>query len=406
MKLLNFNNFLMGGVTLAAAGCLLSASAGTASAEVSDKFRFELNGVISAINDDSNLGGYAPDPDGDGEALTYWNNYTRLQLQYFQDKNTMFQARLHSDYESFGADYSKTGTQGTYFDQAFLRIKDPKANVTYILGKKGAYLGQGMVFNSSGNLTGAQVSLGNWYDPECLQLIAGNRKDGSRLYAANYTKNITKNWQLSLTGLLHENKKFDNKYYFNVYGDNVSYKNGIASYDGTGADANRIDYNRNMRRVLSVGTKYKAKDFTVVGEYAHNFSDEVRNGRTIVTNASKGYANSYPDRSENARNAWYVGIYTGPTNDMTSGLPLEKPGTSVWELKYQDIGANAVDAHNATFYDDAKGFRLTYGHTFKPGLSGDISIARMKDKGGNDYLDDHNGEWKTLVVAEVAYKFR
>jgi hypothetical protein len=75
-------------------------------------------------------------------------------------------------------------------------------------------------------------------------------------------------------------------------------------------------------------------------------------------------------------------------------------------LKYQDVGANSVDSHNTTFYDDARGWRLNYGHTFKKGLSADIAVARMKDKGGNDYKDNHNGEWKTAVVAEVSYKFR
>ena len=349
----------------------------TASAEISDKFRMEINGVTGYVFNGKQLGGdYQTATAGVGGS--YWNTYTRLQLQYHQDKNTMFQARLHSGYDSIVKNVANSNTSGAYFDQAYLQLRDRKANITYILGKKGAYLGQGLIHNSTGNLTGAQVSFGNWYDPTCLQLMYGNKKDGSNFFAANFTHNIMKPWQLSLTYIDHDKQWTAKKY---------------------DQDGNEWNSNYQELHLLSVGSKIKAKEFTVQGEFVKNFSDKVRNG--VYENKK-----NLSQRQNSTRRAWYIEVFTGPTSDMTSGLPLQKPGTSVWSLKYQDVGANAVDSHNTTFYDDARGWRLNYGHTFKKGLSADIAVARMKDKGGNDYKDNHNGEWKTCVVAEVSYKFR
>ncbi|WP_303840997.1 hypothetical protein [Selenomonas ruminantium] len=349
----------------------------TASAEISDKFRMEINGVTGYVFNGKQLGGDFQTSKA-GVGRSYWNTYTRLQLQYHQDKNTMFQARLHSGYDSIVKNVANSNTSGAYFDQAYLQLKDRKANITYILGKKGAYLGQGLIHNSTGNLTGAQVSFGNWYDPTCLQLMYGNKKDGSNFFAANFTHNIMKPWQLSLTYIDHDKQWTSTK------------------YDQNG---NTWDSKYQELHLLSVGSKVKAKEFTVQGEFVKNFSDKVRNG--VYENKK-----NLSQRQNSTRRAWYIEVFTGPTSDMTSGLPLQKPGTSVWSLKYQDVGANAVDSHNTTFYDDARGWRLNYGHTFKKGLSADIAVARMKDKGGNDYNDKHNGEWKTCVVAEVSYKFR
>lgn len=370
----------------------------SASAEISDKFKMEINGVIGYISDNDNLGGYTAKSQDTGDTESYWNSYTRLQLQYRQDKNTMLQARLHSDYESFGTDYAKVGKTGSYFDQTFLQVKDPKANMTYILGKKGAFLGQGLIHNSSGNLTGAQVSFGNWYDPQCLQLLYGQKKDGSKFLAANYTKDVMKNWQVSLTGIRHDPLT---KYTFKEDA-NGSYTNA--------ADPS-LHYSkikRNQMHLLSIGSKIKGKGVTVQGEYVYNFADEVGDGHSVSMKDGKGkaYTNTLMDNSKSSRKGWYIEAYTGPTSDMTSGLPLQKPGTNVWSLKYQDVGANATDAHNTTFFDDAKGWRLDYGHTFKKGLAADIAVAHMKDKGGSDFNDPENGKWKTLVCAQVNYKFR
>ena len=87
---------------------------------------------------------------------------------------------------------------------------------------------------------------------------------------------------------------------------------------------------------------------------------------------------------------------------MTSGLPLQKPGTSVWSLKYQDIGANSTVAHNLTFIDNVRGFRLTYGHTFRKGLAGDIAWGRYKEK----FTKQSKNSWDNIIVGEVSFKFK
>lgn len=356
-----------------------------ASAEISDKFRMEINGVIGYNWDKHKLGYGNWDSNANKQVdKSYWNNYTRLQIQYHQDKNTMFQARLHSGYETYVKDNKNVSKNSdAYFDQAFLQLRDRKANIVYTLGKKGAYLGQGLIHNSTGNLTGAQISFGNWYDPTCLQLLVGQKANGSNFYAANFTHNVTKPWQFSLTYIDHD----------------VDVNNsGDGRVTQTNWDGSRTSKGYNELHLLSVGSKVKAKDFTVQGEWIHNFSKKNNNRVT-----------SYGNRTANnnaGRRAWYIEVFTGPTSDMTSGLPLQKPGTNVWSLKYQDVGVNAVDSHNTTFFDDARGWRLNYGHTFKKGISADIAVSRMKDKGGSDYHDRDNGQWKTAVTAEIAYKFR
>lgn len=373
-----------------------------ASAEISDKFRLEANGIISYYSDDHNLGGYAPNNVYDNaENEHYWSNYTRVQLQYYQNKNIKYQFRLHSGYETYST--NKGTSSDAVFDQSFVEIKDRKANMVYTLGNKGAYLGQGLIHNSTGNITGAQVSFGNWYDPTCLQLIGGNKKNGSNFFAANFTHDVVKNAQLSLTYIHHDEK--DSNYYALtdtfIKNKNVDMSDGSVKYNNGNVDKYQ------ELHLLSVGSKIKAKAFTVQGEYVRNMSDNVKKGKVCK---SGNYLNYYQggQADKSSRKAWYVEVFTGPTSDMTSGLPLQKPGTNVWSLKYQDVGANAVDAHNPSFYDDAKGFRLNYGHTFVKGLSGDIAVARMKDKGGDekaDFYNKCNGKWKTLVMAELSYKF-
>ena len=177
------------------------------------------------------------------------------------------------------SDYSKNGnSKQAYFDQSYVQFKDKKANTTYLVGKKGAYLGQGMTYNSSGNLTGAQVSFGNWYDPTCLQLIYGDRDNGDRVLAANFTHDIVKNVQLSALYLDVKSEYASNKY--------------------------------NNYHIWSLGTETKLPEVTLVGEYAHNTSTDMRAA----------------DAVSGARKGWYIEAYTGPTSDMTSGLPLQKVG--------------------------------------------------------------------------------
>lgn len=353
---------LMMGVT---AGSQI-AGMNTASAEISDNFKLEVNGVISNVMDKDNAGGYTAQDNYKIDPATgkkeykksYWNNYTRVVMTYFVDKDTKFTARLHSDFDGV-ADYSKNGnSKQAYFDQSYVQFKDKKANTTYLVGKKGAYLGQGMTYNSSGNLTGAQVSFGNWYDPTCLQLIYGDRDNGDRVLAANFTHDIVKNVQLSALYLDVKSEYASNKY--------------------------------NNYHIWSLGTETKLPEVTLVGEYAHNTSTDMRAA----------------DAVSGARKGWYIEAYTGPTSDMTSGLPLQKVGTQVWSLKYQDLGKGAQYVHNPTFIDDARGWKLTYGRVLKRGLSADISVARMQDKGLSTYNDPANGKWKNQVIAELAYKFK
>ncbi len=400
-----------------------------ASAEVSDKARIEFNGVLGYIHDRQNLGVYSVNGNGSKDYEDYTNTYNRIQFNYYQSKTIKFQARLHSDYDSFGTDYGKTGSSGAYFDQYFLELKDPKAKVNYTLGKKGAYLGQGLIHNSTGNLTGVQVSFGNWYDPECLQLMFGRKKNGSNFLAANYTKDLSKAWQLSLTGIHHDtsatfyNEDADGEYeggyykkdktetYYALNESTGKVEQKTRKVEGTFVPSGKNFTQRhyNELHLVSVGSKVKAKAFTVQGEYVYNLSDSVKNGsrkysmRQGTKSASSNWIGS---DSKSDRRAWYVEVFTGPTSDMTSGLPLQKPGTNVWSLKYQNVGCNAVDSHNPTFVDDASGVRLSYGHTFAKGLSADVAVARMKDKGGNSNYDPANGKWKNYVMAEVAYKFR
>ncbi|MBE6091853.1 MAG: hypothetical protein E7201_01525 [Selenomonas ruminantium] len=355
----------------------------TASAEISDKFRMEVNGVVGYVYNKDYLGGYAKnDANGNNLSSGYWNSYNRLVLNYFADKNVTLHTRLHSGYDTLGNYYANENTSGAYFDQSYIDIKDPKANVTYTVGKFGAVLGQTMIYNSTGNHTGAKISLGNWYDPQSLQLWYVNKKSGQKMIAVQATKELFKNFQMTATYLKHtsSNAKLDTNYYTTTEGKKVTTKK---EYRNTNQYTDIEDWD--------VGFKYKLPGVTIVGEYAQN-----------IGSSERVYAKA---RSTDKR-AFFVEVYTGPTSDMTSGLPLQKPGTNVWSLKYQDIGANAVGSHNTTFYDDARGWRLNYGHTFKKGLAGDIAIARMQDKGGNASSDPANGKWKTAVVAELSYKFR
>ena len=132
-----------------------------ASAEVSDKFRMELNGVTSYFHDTSS-NYYSTQRRTDNTNLGKgWNNYTRVQLTYNVDKDVKAVARLHSNYDNAGDFAANKNTSGAYFDQSYIQYNDRKNNLHYIVGKKGMTLGQSMVYNSTGNLTGVQVSYGN-----------------------------------------------------------------------------------------------------------------------------------------------------------------------------------------------------------------------------------------------------
>ena len=140
---------LMMGVT---AGSQM-AGMNTASAEVSDKFSLEVNGVTSYFHDpDGNYYGGHNVTRVDGTRLQNgWSNYTRVVFNYKVDKDTSLHARVHSGYDKIGDYYINDNSKGTYFDQSYLQYHDRKSNLNYIVGKKGATLGQSMVFNSTDN---------------------------------------------------------------------------------------------------------------------------------------------------------------------------------------------------------------------------------------------------------------
>ncbi|MBR1693994.1 MAG: hypothetical protein IJ709_01120 [Selenomonas sp.] len=134
----------------------------TASAEISDKVRMEVNGYHSYTIDNGRVGYNYYDKYGNRKN-NFWGGYTRLVLQYNLDKNTRLQARLHSNYENVGDFMKNQNETGAYFDQSFLEFKDRPAKMTYTIGKKGAYMGQAMLYNSIDNLPGGSVQWGNWW---------------------------------------------------------------------------------------------------------------------------------------------------------------------------------------------------------------------------------------------------
>lgn len=139
-----------------------------AEAYVSDKFRLEVNGVYSYFHDPAGdyytkfntmvVGNKASAPNDNStikknnkndakHIQNGWNNYTRVVFRYDVDKNTKFFARLHSGYDMY-ADGYKYDKNSSYFDQGYFTFKDPVANVTYLIGKRGMTLGQSMVYNA------------------------------------------------------------------------------------------------------------------------------------------------------------------------------------------------------------------------------------------------------------------
>ena len=332
----------------------------TASAEISDKFRMEVNGITSYYHDTNHIY-YTSNNRVDGKMnATGWNNYTRVLLTYYVDKSLSMVARLNSDYDSYGYHTKNKNANGAYFDQSYLKYDDKKSNMHYIIGKKGMTLGQSMVYNSTGNLTGVQVSYGNWYDPFCVQLTYGDNKNGNRIWSAQVTKSLSKATSL-----------------------NATYLAGDSLYE----DKNAKIIKNQRDNFIDFGGKVKFHGVTLVGEWAKNLANHPQSAYTT------------PD----SKKAWFVELYTGPTNDFGSGLPLQKPGTHAFSVRYQDMGKHGTYVHNNTFYDDQKGIRLDYGMTLKKGLSADLVYGRMKDK-GTDGKD--SGKWSNIFVASLAYKFR
>lgn len=349
----------------------------SASAEISDKFKLEVNGVTSYYHDTAHnyYGMTRTDNTRQGKG---WNNYTRVVFNYYVDKDLSMHARLFSNYDAAGDFAGNTNKTGAYFDQAYLQYHDRKNDLHYILGKKGMTLGQSMVYNSTGNLTGAQVSWGNWYDPRCVQLTYGdtnpvntNYKNansgggGNRVWSAQWTQATSKATKLNATYLRGEKLT----------------EAGI----------------KNHSSFIDFGGKVKMHGWTIVGEWARNQAGRNINGTNLV-------------KRNQDRQAWYAEVYTGPTNDFGSGLPNQKVGTHAFAVRWQDLGADGTYVHNNTFYDDKKGLRLDYGMVVKKGLSVDFVYGRMKDKGTSTYNDkrygNYKGQYSNIFVVSANYKFK
>lgn len=349
-----------------------------ASAEVSDKFRMEINGVSSYFHDTDKVyyGQTRTDNTGLGKG---WNNYTRVQLTYNVDKDVQAVARLHSSNDNAGDFAANKNTSGAYFDQSYIKYSDRKNNLHYIVGKKGMTLGQSMVYNSTGNLTGVQVSYGNFWDPTCFQLTYGNAKGGNRVWSAQLTQATSKATSFNATYVRGERIYNDGKYSLNASNGSIT--------QAAGKTERRTD------SFVDFGGKVKFHGVTMVGEWSRNQSYKNQGGYVL---------------KDDDRKAWFVELYTGPTNDFGSGLPVQKVGTHAFSVRWQDVGRNGTYGHNNTFYDGKKGLRLDYGVTVKKGLSVDFVYGRMQAKNGvkgnGNYVQ--KGDWSNIFVAAINYKFR
>ena len=350
-----------------------------ASAEVSDKFRMELNGVSSYFHDTDKV--YYSQTRTDNTGLGKgWNNYTRVQLTYNVDKDVQAVARLHSNYDNAGDFAANKNTSGAYFDQSYIKYSDRKNNLHYIVGKKGMTLGQSMVYNSTGNLTGVQVSYGNFWDPTCFQLTYGDAKGGNRVWSAQLTQATSKATSFNATYVRGERIYNNGKYSLNASNGSI-----------TQATGKTIE--RRTDSFVDFGGKVKFHGVTMVGEWSRNQSYKNQGGYVL---------------KDADRKAWFVELYTGPTNDFGSGLPVQKVGTHAFSVRWQDVGRNGTYVHNNTFYDGKKGLRFDYGVTVKKGLSVDFVYGRMQAKNGvkgnGNYVQ--KGDWSNIFVAALNYKFR
>ncbi len=361
-----------------------------ASAEVSDKFRMELNGVTSYFHDTDKVyyGQTRTDNTGLGKG---WNNYTRVQLTYNVDKDVQAVARLHSNYDNAGDFAANKNTSGAYFDQSYIKYNDRKNNLHYIVGKKGMTLGQSMVYNSTGNLTGVQVSYGNFWDPTCFQLTYGDAKGGNRVWSAQLTKSTSKATSFNATYVRGETLYQKTTPAKDKFGNLLFNNDGTVKFDYTGKAKRETD------SFVDFGAKVKFHGVTMVGEWSRNQSNYNQKGK-------------YLDKMAGDRQAWFIEFYTGPTNDFGSGLPVQKVGTHAFSVRWQDVGRYGTYVHNNTFYDGKKGLRLDYGVTVKKGLSVDFVYGRMQAKEnygyGNSGHKIQKGDWSNIFVAALNYKFR
>jgi|GEM_PF-3499038 hypothetical protein len=335
-----------------------------------DKLKILCDGVISYYNNPDRIDTYGPKLNNGTPADTYWDNYTRLRFDYKIDSHLSFTARLHGGYDAVSNEAPNTNKTNAGWDQAFMLYRDKQSNMSYKVGKQGQYMGQGMVFDSTGNWTGVNIAYGDWTQPTNIQFCYWDSNSGNPLKAIDISQNVLPNVALSATYLDLRGASSTTVSYIDPF--NTVTVNGIkypvvSTYqqdNGTWSD-----------KIISLGARAKIHGATVLGERAHN-------------NSSSG-----PDST-----GYYAEVYTGPTNDMTSGLPFEKVGTEVVSLRYQDIGKSSVYAPVPGMYAGFKGWRVNYGRVLTKGVSADIAFSHMQQK------NDPTSQNRNLVVGEIAFK--
>ncbi|WP_196594172.1 hypothetical protein [Pectinatus sottacetonis] len=321
--------------------------------------KITLDGVESYYSDPDTLNTYAPPSVfKDRKTKNYFDNYTRLGIKYKIDDTNYIVTRIHSGYDEEGNAAPNTNDNGAYFDQAYLKHIDRKNNMTYIIGKTGAYLGQGMVYNSSGNLNGGSITYGAYWKPTCISAYYGNKNGGQTLKALNIDKEVAPNIRATATY--------------------INYKIPISKINNYVTD-----------NIYDIGINAKLHNVTLVSEYAYNSKTEPVK-TPYMGDKYKGY---------------YVELYTGPTTDMTGEMPLQKIGTQVFSLRYQNIGDYSSISPTVGFYPGYKGWRFDFGRTIAKGISADIAYYRMQKKGPEYNTNFVSGKNKNLIVGEIAYKF-
>lgn len=338
-------------IVLMLAAMSLGVAAPTSAASVSD-IRVNIDGVYSWYNDHDHASNFAPD----GNSERYTNSYTRVRFKVKLDDKFSYTARLHSGYYNT-SDYYIQDDVKTYFDQNFITYRNSAENYAVEVGKTGAFLGQGLMYDAMGNMDGVKVTFGNYWDKGSqLQLIYGDKQKGNAFRAIDYTSWVTPDLQLSGTYLYYQ----PNKYRW-------------SNYD---KKSQRYLTRNSPHRYFSIGAKAKLGTTTFVVERSHN--ENVNNS--------------------NDANGFVAQLYTGPTSDFTN-LPYSKVGTESAVLTYQNIGYNSVVSPVSGWYSDKRGWRIGYGKVIAPGLAASIELGTYDKKGGSSYSNSGN-----MGMVQLSYK--
>lgn len=368
--------------TKAVTGFLTLLSLGTttpAFAMNANDIKINVDGVWSFVHDPGQIGYTSYKTDGK-PASNYYDSYARITMKGKFDENFSFQTRLHSGYYDVGDSLSAGPTKdkngdlkyestSTYFDQAFISYRKPDSQFRITAGMQGMYMGQGLVWDATGNFDGISAHYGDWWKHgNTVNIYYGDRKTGESVKAIDVTSWVSPKIQLSamyVNFTANGNPYYNTPMYYNVPGTKGPIA-GIPTITG---------YNTANDKIFALGTQVKMGPVTLVAEKSHNTKE----------------------KKSDLANGYYAEAYTGPTADFTSGLPLEKVGTSVTALTYQDIGKYSVEFPEPSLFQGKKGASITYGQVLAKGLAGDIQLAAMENK------DTHKNS--KLVKAELAFKF-